>query len=173
MGRLLRHIRLQHNNRTPNMYQHDYIKASLFCLFPPGALFFSGCMISKENYLERPVAQMHVLKCTAFCCANYSVWGSCSLFVASPILVWETLYDSSFIQLLRSIWTVKKVSKSSLYSDGIWGKVIVCPRNKRPVCVWKTWLLCQISSSYYTVRESDTAELCNLIFKLLCRTINT
>lgn len=79
VGRLLRHIRrptaLQHNNRTLDMQQHSYIKASLLCLFLPGAVFFffSGCMISKEDYHERPVAQMCVLKSIAFCCESCSV----------------------------------------------------------------------------------------------------
>lgn len=53
-------------------------------------------MISNEDNLERPVAQMRVLRITAFCCLSYSVWGSCSLFV--PILMWVTSYDSSFVQ---------------------------------------------------------------------------
>lgn len=143
MGRLQEHIRLpsalRHNNRTQleTCNNTTASKCHPFTCFHRMRVslgfFFYGCMISKDDNLEKPVSQMRVLESTAFCCANFEVGGRCILFVASPVLMLVTLYDQPSLS-----WNL-----------------MICDRTKGQFVSDKKWLLCWIST-YYAVKEKVT-----------------
>lgn len=124
------------NSRHVTTRLHQSVTPSLVSTgwgFLWGFFFFYGCMISKEDNLEKPVSQMRVLESTAFCCANFAVGGRCILFVASPVLMWVTLYDQPSLS-----WNL-----------------MICDRTKGQFVSDKKWLLCWIST-YYAVKEKVT-----------------
>lgn len=110
-----------------------------------GFFFFYGCMISKEDSLEKPVSQMRVLESTAFCCANFAVGGRCILFVASPVLMWVTLYDQPSLSwnLIICNWTKGQFvsEKSGYYVE------------YQPIMLWKRKSHCEVNNRFLCVRD--------------------